>query len=105
MMDAICFSFVQCYFLLVFSGRLSIGITSIGANLSAFRTFVRFALVLVLSVSSSSCCLGRIAACDCDTPWTFPSSFLVALVCIVSFFFFSALRESTMQSDFYFSKP
>ena len=26
---------------------------------------------LVLSVSSSSCLLGRAAVCDCDTPWTF----------------------------------
>ena len=28
-----------------------------------------------LSVSSSCWCLGRIAACDCDTPWTFLSPF------------------------------
>ena len=32
------------------------------ANLSAFRTFV---LVLDLSVSSSSWCLGRATVCDC----------------------------------------
>ena len=38
------------------------------ANLSAFRTFVRFAL---LSVSSSSWCLGRAAVCDYGTHWTF----------------------------------
>ena len=37
------------------------------ADLSVFRTFVRFALV-VLSVSSSSWCLGRAAVCDCGTP-------------------------------------
>ena len=40
------------------------------ANLSAFRTFVRFALVW-FCVSSSSWCLGRAAVCDCGTPWTF----------------------------------
>ena len=26
---------------------------------------------LVLSISSSSWCLGRAAVCDCGTPWTF----------------------------------
>ena len=47
----------------------SIAITSLGeerANLSVFRTFVRFVLV-----SSSSWCLGRAAVCDCGTSWTF----------------------------------
>ena len=37
-----------CYFVLVFFSHFSIAITSLGeerANLSAFRTFVRFALV------------------------------------------------------------
>ena len=29
-----------------------------------------------LSVSSSSWCLGRAAACDCGTPWTFILPFL-----------------------------
>ena len=48
-------------------------ITTLGeerANLSAFRTFVRFVLV-----SSSSWGLGRAAVCDCGTPWTFVSFF------------------------------
>ena len=27
--------------------------------------------LVVLSVSSSSWCLGRAAVCDCGTPWTF----------------------------------
>ena len=42
------FGFALCYFVLVFFSSLSIAITSLGeerANLSAFRTFVRFALV------------------------------------------------------------
>ena len=41
-----------CYFVLVFFSPFSIAITSLGeerAN-SAFRTFVRFALVLILSL-------------------------------------------------------
>ena len=104
-------------FVLLFFSPFSIAITSLGeerANLSAFRTFVRFVLVwicrfplylgvweglwfvivalpglfsylffwcfsyvcsicacLVLSVPSSSWCLGRAAVCDCGTPLTF----------------------------------
>ena len=41
-------SLALCYFVLVFLSPFSIVITSLeeeGANLSAFRTFVRFALV------------------------------------------------------------
>ena len=41
-------SLALCYFVLVFLSPFSIAITSLeeeGANLSAFRTFVRFALV------------------------------------------------------------
>ena len=41
-------SFAWCYFVLVFSSPFSIAIISLGeekANLSAFRTFVLFALV------------------------------------------------------------
>ena len=64
----------------MFFSSFSIAITSHGeerANLSAFRTFVRFALIWFLSVSSSSWCLGRAAACDCGTPWTFLLSFFL----------------------------
>ena len=41
-------SLALCYFVLVFFSPFSIAITSLGeerANLSAFRTFVRFAIV------------------------------------------------------------
>ena len=78
-----------CYFVLVFFSSFSIEITSLGeerANLSAFRTFVRFSYVcsicacLVLSVSSSSWCLGRGAVCDCGTPWTFSNPFCKATI-------------------------
>ena len=64
-----------CYFVLVFFSHFRIAITSLReerANLSAFRTFIRFVLVwfyrfpLHLGV-----CLERAAVCDCGTPWTF----------------------------------
>ena len=67
-------SLALCYFVLVFFRPFSIAIASLGeerANLGAFRAFVRYALCLVLSVSSSSSCLGWAAAFDCGTPWTF----------------------------------
>ena len=41
---------IMCHFVLVFFSPFSIAITSLGeerANLSAFRTFVRFVLVLI----------------------------------------------------------
>ena len=69
-------------FLCLFS-PFSITITSLGvekANLSAFRTFVRFVLVRICrfppSVSGKGC------GCNCGTPWTF--SYLL-------FFFFFGL--------------
>ena len=57
-------SLALCYF--VFFSPFSIAITSLGEE-SAFRMFVRFALVW-----SSSWCLGWATACDCGTPWTVP---------------------------------
>ena len=48
----VCFS--MCHFVLVFFSPFSIAITSIGeerANLSAFRTFVRFVLVWICQFS------------------------------------------------------
>ena len=69
-----------CYFVLVFFSHFSIVITSLGkerANLSAFRTFFSICACLVLSVSSSSWCLVRAAACDCGIPWVFLLPFWV----------------------------
>ena len=69
--------FAWCYLVLVVFSHLSIAITSLWeerANLSAFRTFVRF-VCLVFSVSSFSRYLGRAAACYCGTPWTFSLPF------------------------------
>ena len=62
-----------CHFVLVFFRPFSIAITSLGeerANLS-FLYVCSICACLVLSVSSSSWCLGWDAACDCGTPWTF----------------------------------
>ena len=62
------------YFVLAFFRSVSIAITSFGeerANLSAFRTFCSICACLVLSVSSSSWCLGRAVSCNCGTPWIF----------------------------------
>ena len=76
-----------CYFVLVFFSPFSTAITSLGeerANLSAFH-IVRLEIVwfcLVLSVSSSTWCLGRAAVCNCGTPWSFLLSFLAKLILI-----------------------
>ena len=62
-----------CHFVLVFFSPCSIAITSLGeerANLSAFRTFVRFVLVWICRFRFPRG-LGRAAVCDCGTPWTF----------------------------------
>ena len=62
----------MCHFVLVFFSPFSIAITSLEeerANLSAFRTFVRFVLVWICLFPWG---LGRAAVCDCGTPWTFP---------------------------------
>ena len=69
-------SLALCYFVrvCVFS-PFSIAITLLGeerANHSAFRTFVRFALVwfCLFPLLFVSWCLGRAAACDRGTSWT-----------------------------------
>ena len=67
-------SLVLCYFVLVFFSPFTIAITTLGeerANLSAFSYICSICACLVLSVSSSSWCLRRVAAGDCGTLWTF----------------------------------
>ena len=67
-------SLALCYFVLVFFSPFSIAITSLGedrANLSAFRTFVQFALVWFCLFPLPFGCLGRAVACDCSTLCTF----------------------------------
>ena len=70
-----------CYFVLVFFGPFSITITSLGeerANLSAFRTFVRFALVWFCRFPLSfGVCVGLRFVIV--TPWTFLLSFVWAI--------------------------
>ena len=65
---------------LLFFNPFSIAITSLGeerVNLSAFRTFVRFALVWVclfnlpLGVWEGLRFVSLTLFCDCGTPWTF----------------------------------
>ena len=66
-------SLALCYFVLVFFRPFSIAITILGeerANLSAFSYVCSICACLFLSVSPSSWCLGRVAACDCGTLWT-----------------------------------
>ena len=60
----------------MFFSPFSIAITSLEeekerANLGAFLYVCSIFACLVLSVSSSSWCLGKAAACDCGTPWIF----------------------------------
>ena len=70
-------SFCSCVF-----SPFSIAITSLGeerANLSAFRTFVRFVLVWICRFLHP---LGvweglRFAVCDCGSPWTFLLPFFI----------------------------
>ena len=81
-----------CHFVLVFFSPFSIAITSLGevrANLSAFRTFVRFVLVWICRfplplgvweglrfVIVALPGLFSYLFCDCGTPWTFLLPFM-----------------------------
>ena len=57
------------YFVLMFFSHFSIAITSLGERELILVLFARlFDLRLFGFVSW---CLGRAAACDCGTPWTF----------------------------------
>ena len=87
----------MCHFVLVFFSPFSVAITSLGeerANLSAFLTFVRFVLVWILSVSSSSWGLGRAAVCDYGTPWTFLFLFFFIFFFIQNSFPYALLRSA-----------
>ena len=60
-------------FILVFFSPLALRLPRLGKRELILVLFVRLFDVkacLVLSVSSSSWCLGRAAICDCGTPWT-----------------------------------
>ena len=97
-----------CHFILVFFSRFSIAITSLReerANLSAFRTFVRFVLVWIFrfplplgvweGLQFVIMDFSLTFFCDCGTPWTFFVSFCFqiaiepfGLSCFVSYLSF-----------------
>ena len=58
---------------LCFSVLLALRLTRLGKRelILVFSYVCSICACLVLSVSSSSWCLGRAAVCDCGTPWTF----------------------------------
>ena len=65
-----------CYFVLVFFSPFSIAITSLREERCwCFSYICSICARLVLSVSSSSWCLGRAAVCDCGTPGFFSYPF------------------------------
>ena len=68
--------FCSCVF-----SPFSIAITSLGKDLSTFRTFVRFVLVWFCWFPLPLSVWKRAAVCDCGTIWTF-------LLCFIFFFLF-----------------
>ena len=104
-----------CYFVLVFFSPFSIAITSLGkkrANLSAFRTFVRFMLVwfcrfplplgvwegLRFVIVALPGLFSYLLFCDCGTPWTFllPYFDCGAVTLSASFFPFGVLERNML---------
>ena len=80
-------SLALCYFVLVFFSPFSIAVTWLGEERELILVlFVVCSIYacLVLSVSSSSWCLGRAAVCDCGTPWTFLLPFSHVLFPVLS---------------------
>ena len=77
---------VLCYFVLVFSVLLASRLPRLGKRELICVLFVRLFdfVCFVLSISSSSWCLGRAAACNYGTPWTFLLPFF--FICGVFFF-------------------
>ena len=84
-----------CHFVLVFFSPFSIAITFLGeerANLSAFRTFVRFVLVLI---------------CRFPLPlgvWEGLRFVIVALPGLFSYLFFLLVFANSLTDPFYFKK-
>ena len=73
-------SLALCYFVLVFLSHFSIAITSLGIEreLILVASYVcSICACLILSVSSSTSCLGQAAAYNRGTPWTFLLSVLL----------------------------
>ena len=63
---------------LCFSALLSLRLSRLGKRelILVFFVLLFDLRLFVLSVSSSSWCVGRAAVCDCGTPWTFLLPFL-----------------------------
>ena len=87
---------LPCVILFLCFSPFSIAITSLGeerANLNAFSTFVRIALVwfwfYLFTIPLGL--MGRAPACDCGTPWTFLLPFF--------FFFFFFVNYYDTLSD------
>ena len=76
------FSVLPCVVLfLCFSGLFALRLPRLGREgweswSWCFSCVCSISACLVLSVSSSSWCLGKAAVCDCGTPWTFLLPFL-----------------------------
>ena len=61
---------------LCFSVLLALRLPRLGKRELIFSYVYSTCDCLVLSVSSSSWCVGRAVVCDCGTPWTFLLPFL-----------------------------
>ena len=67
-------TFLQAYQVTLNFSLLALRLPRLGRRESYYLCFSYVCSIcacLVLSVSSSSWCLGRAAVCDCGTPWTF----------------------------------
>ena len=71
--------YVLPYVILVFSVLLALQLPRLGMRelILGFSYVCSICACLVLSVFSSSWCLGRAAVCDCGAHWTFLSPFLL----------------------------
>ena len=72
-----------CSGVVVFSVLLALRLPRLGKRKLILVLFYVCSIYacLVLSISSSSWCLGRAAACDCGTPWEFLLPFLLTHKC------------------------
>ena len=65
-----------CYFVFLFFSPLSIAITSLGEERANLCFLYLCSICSYMVLSTFSWCLGKAAACDCDTSWTFLLPFL-----------------------------
>ena len=94
--------YVLCYFVLVFFSPFSIAITSLGeerTNLSAFRTFVPFALVWFCLFPLPLGVWEGLRFMICGTPWTFLLPFFGRQIGKIFFFFCCCWKNCTILSS------